>query len=207
MTKGHPPPAEGEGEYQDLETPAGDERRQDPETPPEEVDDLPLLREQMEEVQREKEQFRTMAQRAQADLANFKRRAADERLELRKAANSDLLLKALSVVDDLERALALVPEEAVAPGWLEGLQLVQHNLARLLESEGVTSIEAEGQPFEPWEHEAVIYEETTEAGEGMVVRVIRTGYRLHDRVLRAAQVAVSKAPDTPEQQETTSKEA
>ena len=207
MTKDHPPPSEGEGEYQDMETPRGEGRHQGPETPLEEVDDLPLLQEQMEEVQRENEQFRTMAQRAQADLANFKRRAADERLELRKAANSDLLLKALSVVDDLERALALVPEEAVAPGWLEGLQLVQGNLARLLESEGIKSIEAKGQPFEPWEHEAVMYEETTEAEEGMVVRVIRAGYRLNDRVLRAAQVAVSKAPDTLDQQETTSKEA
>ena len=151
--------------------------------------------EQLAEALREKDQFRTMALRSQADLANYKRRAAEEMVEARRSASTGLLLKVLSVVDDMERALVHVPEDAVAPGWLDGLRLVQRNLSNLLDSEGVTAMEAQGRPFTPWEHEAVLYEETPDSAEGTVVRVIREGYRLRDRVLRPAQVAVAKTPE------------
>lgn len=153
-----------------------------------------LIQQQLEEALREKEQFRAMAQRAQADLINYKRRAAEEQAELKRNANAQLLLRLLAIVDDLDRALALIPDGAVAPGWVDGMRLVQRNITNLLDSERVTRIVAEGQPFEPWEHEAVLYEETPDGREGVVVRVIREGYKLHDRVLRAAQVSVSKAP-------------
>ena len=153
------------------------------------------VEEELAEALREKEQFRTLAQRSQADLVNYKRRAAEEVVEARRSASTGLLLKVLSVMDDMERALAHVPEDAVAPGWLDGLRLVQRNLSNLLDSEGVTAIEAQGRPFEPWEHEAVLYEEAPDSAEGTVVRVIREGYRLRDRVLRPAQVAVAKAPE------------
>ena len=175
--------------------------------PTTEADELSLTREELEEALREKEQFRTMAQRAQADLINYKRRAAEEREELARAVNSQLILRVLSIADDLGRALALVPEDAVAPGWLEGIQLVERNLDNVLESEGVTKIDAEGRPFEPREHEAISYEETPGSAEGTVVRVIRDGYKLHDKVLRAAQVAVSKAPETEVESNTAQEEA
>ena len=174
--------------------------------PASEADDTGLVREQLEEALREKEQFRAMAQRAQADLINYRRRAEEQRDEVKRAVNTELLLKILSIVDDLDRGLGLVPEDAVAPGWLDGLKLVQRNLYQFLDSEGVTKISAEGRPFEPWEHEAVFYEETPEGREGMVVKVIRDGYKLHDRVLRAAQVGVSKAPEQEERSETAQQE-
>ena len=161
---------------------------------------------ELEEALREKDQFRALAQRAQADLINYRRRVDDEREELRRSANTGLILRILTVVDDLERALDLVPDDAVAPGWLEGLQLVQRNLRNLLDAEGVTKIEAEGKPFEPWEHEAVSYEETTESEEGLVVKVFRDGYRRHGRIVRPAQVSVAKAPEPQHQPETTQPE-
>ena len=173
-----------------------------------EADETLLMQAQLQEALREKEQFRAMAQRAQADLINYKRRAAEEREEMRRDSNTQLILKMLNIVDDLDRAMALVPDDAVAPGWLEGLQLVQRNLEHVLGSEGVTKIEAEGRPFGPWEHEAVFHEETPDGQEGMVVRVIRDGYKIHDRVVRAAQVAVSRAPEPEEDQsESTQQEA
>ena len=171
-----------------------------------EANESTLLREQMEEALREKEQFRAMAQRAQADLLNYKRRAAEEMKELRRSANSHLLLKMLSIVDDLERALALIPDDSVAPGWLEGLHLVQRNVGNILGSEGVSKIEALGQPFEPWELEAVQYRETTDAEEGDVIGVLRDGYKHGDKVLRAAQVIVAKKPEPQVQSETTEEE-
>ena len=88
-----------------------------------------------------------------------------------------------------------MPDDAVAPGWLEGLQLVHKSMAALLESEGVSRIEAVGSTFDPYESEAVMYEESTSASEGEVVRVVREGYRQRDRVLRPAQVVVAKQVD------------
>ncbi len=102
--------------------------------------------------------------------------------------------------------LALRLDFGHALGVQEVLQLVQRNLQNLLDGEGVTKIEAEGKPFEPWEHEAVLYEETTESEEGLVVKVFRDGYRRHDRVVRPAQVSVAKAPEPRHQAETTQPE-
>lgn len=172
-----------------------------------EGDETAKMREELEEALREKDQFRTMAQRSQADLINYKRRAAEELQEVRRGAKADLLLKVLSVVDDIGRAVSLVPENAVAPGWLDGLRLVQRNLASMLDSEGISKIEADGQPFQPWEHEAVLYEEALDSPEGTVIRVIRDGYKLRDRILRPAQVAVSRMPEPEPQTEDTQQEA
>mgnify|MGYP001164130538 FL=1 len=152
------------------------------------------LQEQLDEALREKDQFRAIAQRAQADLVNYKKRVTEEIQESRRSATTGILLRTLSVVDDLGRALALIPEEAVAPGWSEGLTLVLRNLNTVLESEGVQRIEALGRDFDPREFEAVMHEETSKVDEGTVVHVVREGYKHRDRVLRAAQVVVAKSP-------------
>lgn len=160
----------------------------------EEADEASLMKAEMDEALREKEQFKAMAQRAQADLVNYRRRVADEQVEIRRNTNSTLLLKFLGIVDDIDRAIELLPQEVAGSGWVDGLELIRRNMKSILDSEGVEKIEAKGQPFEPWEHEAVSYLETPDGVDGMVTEVFREGYKLHDRVLRAAQVIVSKAP-------------
>ena len=157
-----------------------------------EIEPLP---DPIEEMERERDQFKAMAQRAQADLVNYRRRVEEERQELRRNANANLIAKFLGVVDDFERAIGMLPEDAASAGWQEGLLLVKRNLENLLESEGVSKIEAEGKHFDPWEHEAVHYLETHDDEDGTVIKVFRDGYRLHDKVLRASQVIVAKAPD------------
>ena len=157
-----------------------------------EIEPLP---DPMEDIERERDQFKAMAQRAQADLVNYRRRVEEERQELQRNANSNLIAKFLGVVDDFERAIDMLPEDAASAGWQEGLLLVKRNLENLLESEGVSKIEAAGKHFDPWEHEAVHYLETQDNEDGTVIQVFRDGYRLHDKVLRASQVIVAKAPD------------
>ena len=161
---------------------------------PEGGDSVPDDQIELEEALREKDQFRRLAQRAQADLVNYRRRAAEEIEEVRRRTSADVLLKVIGVVDDMQRALDIVPEEAVAPGWLEGLQLVMRKMEGVLETSGVQKIEALGQPFEPWHLEAVHYVETAECEPGVVTEVFREGYMLNDMVLRAAQVVVAKEP-------------
>jgi molecular chaperone GrpE len=74
---------------------------------------------------------------------------------------------------------------------------VERKLRNLLESEGVTPIEAVGKPFDPREHEAVLHEETTSAPDGTVISELQRGYRVRDRVLRPALVSVAKNPSEP----------
>ena len=178
----------------------------------EEGDDAPDLQERLEEAERERDQFRNLALRYKADLENYKKRAASELDETRERANAQLLLKLISVADDFNRALDYIPEDDSDAGWAEGLRLTQRGIENAMQTEGLTRIEAAiGQPFDVYEHEAVFFEPTDEVDEGTVVRVVRNGYRLKNRVLRAAQVSVAQAiqpqQDTQSQSETHNQEA
>lgn len=143
-------------------------------------------------AQQEAVDNRTAWQRSAADFANYRRRTEQEREAMLGLANEMLLAKLLHVVDDFDRALAAMPRELEHLGWIEGLWLVERKLRALLESEGVTPIEAVGRPFDPREHEAVIHEETGTAPDGQVIAEIQRGYRIRDRVLRPTLVKVAK---------------
>ena len=155
------------------------------------------LQARLEEAEREREQFKGMAARAQADLVNYRRRAEEEKEEIQRSAKSGLLMKMLSTVDDLDRALAMIPTDGSA-GWSEGIELVRRNVVNMLDVEGVTKIESLGAPYDPAFAEALLFRETDEGDEGTVVEVFREGYMYKGRVLRAAQVVVAKRPEQPE---------
>ena len=167
---------------------------------PEELNDEPQkpctsreeLEALLEEADRERRQFREMAQRAQADLTNYRRRMEEEREEIFHAAASRVVNKLLPVVDDLQRALEQAPSRGEDASWVEGVRIIEKNLKALLESEGVTSIEAEGKPFDPWEHEAIMSLQSNEHEPGIVAQVIRPGYKMRNKILRAAQVAIAQ---------------
>ena len=132
-------------------------------------------------------------QRAAADFSNYKRRTEDERKAVNLMANAVLLSRLLAVIDDFDRALESVPED-IHEGWLDGIRLVERKLQALLEAEGVTPIEAVGQPFDPNLHEAVVHEETIEHPDNTVIGEVQRGYLLHDRVLRPSLVRVANNP-------------
>ena len=152
------------------------------------------LRRRLETAEQESAENRTAWQRSAADFANYRRRTEQEREATLGLANEMLLLKLLAVVDDFDRALAAMPRELEHLGWVEGIWLVERKLRALLESEGVTPIEAQGRPFDPREHEAVVTEETTTAPEDTVLGELQRGYRIRDRILRPALVSVAKNP-------------
>ncbi len=158
------------------------------------------LRAALEEANAEIARQADAAQRGQADLANARRRHEAERGAIRQQANSSLLAQLLPIVDELDLAVAHLESNGGAVGdvplpagsWVEGVRLIQRKLAGFLEAQGVTRIEALGQPFNPELHEAVGIDEAGEAEPGSVVKVLRQGYRLHDRVVQAAQVVVGQ---------------
>ena len=135
--------------------------------------------------------YKSLAQRAQADLVNYRNRATQEIEETKRVVQFGLLSRFISVVDDLERAMENLPEDAQSE-WSEGVALVLRNLEKILELEGVVQIESMGKPFDPREHEALLYEENTENEDGVIINVIQQGYRLNERIIRPARVIVSK---------------
>ena len=156
---------------------------------------LAALRDDLEESRREAGQGLDAAQRAQAELVNFRRRADEERIALGKYSNTRLITRLLPVIEELDLAVAHAGESGPKASWLEGVKLIQRKLANLLESEGVTEIEAVGAEFNPMEHEALGTVETEEYAPGYIVEAVRTGYRLHDRVIQPAQVMVARELD------------
>ena len=159
-----------------------------------EATEMELLQAQLDEAEREKSQFKALAQRGQADFANFRKRADEEKLELLGNAKSQVILRILPALDDIERALGQAPAAGseADSGWLEGFRLIERKLNSILEGEGLQRIESEGLAFNPWEHEIVSYLDVPKRKEGEVLEVTRQGYKMNGKVLRPAQVVVVK---------------
>lgn len=160
----------------------------------------------VEELERQLSDARAEAQanwdrflRARADLENYRRRAERTLSEAERTAKRGLLLKLLGVLDNLERAteyehVATSGEDGEANALITGLRMTLWQLRQVLESEGVRPIEAAGQPFDPYLHEAVGTVETTEAEENTIVDEVQKGYLYGDEVLRPARVRVAVRP-------------
>ena len=133
-------------------------------------------------------------QRSAADFANYKRRTDEERSVIGQLGTAMVISKMLGVLDDFDRALASVPPDA-HDSWVEGVRLVERKLRNVLEAEGVSPIEALGQPFDPNLHEAVVHEPTSEHPDNTVIAELQRGYRLNDRVLRPSMVKVANNPN------------
>jgi len=155
----------------------------------EEVEDVETLRQAIADEKEKAERYFANWQRSQADLANYKQRSEQEKRESIEFANSTLIYNLLPIVDDLERAFATVPAEIDASNWTAGVRLIYNKLKSILETQGLTEIQAEGQPFDPHLHEAVMQQE---GWEGMVIQEIQKGYRLREKVIRPSLVIVGK---------------
>lgn len=144
-------------------------------------------------VTAERDSYLDQLQRSVAEFANYRRRVEQERVRAREVASRDILSQLLPIIDDLQRALANVPDDQATTSWVQGVQLIEKKLLGLLEREGVTPIEAIGQPFDPAFHEAV----ATEPGstQNVVTEVYQQGYKQGDYVLRPAMVKVGDKPE------------
>ncbi len=162
------------------------------------------LRSRLEEARAEAERYLNNWRRAEADLANYKRRAEQEREEMKRYANASLIINILPVLDDLERALGSLDARLAGLTWFDGIRLIARKLQAVLESAGVREIPAEGQSFDPRLHEAIHF---AEGEEGKVLAVAQKGYTLHDRVLRPALVIVGKGKPAAEEGQASQQES
>lgn len=141
----------------------------------------------------ERDALRDRLARVQADFANSRRRLEadfDGRLQY---ANSNLIKALLPVIDNFERALAVDAAKTDAAAVLKGLQLVHDQMMDVLKKQNVEVVSpAEGEPFDPNRHEAVMQQPSEKYEGHVVLQCFQRGYALHGRTLRPASVVVSK---------------
>ena len=155
-----------------------------------ELQDLKGLHEEkLKEFDEQNEQFL----RLQAEFENFRRRSLKEKQESFKFGHQNLVKDLLSAVDNLERALEHGAQNAGPEirGILDGVELVHREVLGALAKHGVKEIEAEGQIFDPANHEAMGQLPNAEVAPNTIVQVLQKGYVIHDRMLRPSRVMVS----------------
>lgn len=151
----------------------------------EEIDELTLVKQELDE---EKDK----AIRLRADFENYKRRVQlDKEADYKYRAQS-VLTDILPVLDNLERALAVEATTAEAVSLTKGVEMVYRSLLSAISKEGLEPIEAEGVPFDPNFHQAVMQEKDDSKESGIVLQELQKGYKLKDRVLRPTMVKVNE---------------
>jgi molecular chaperone GrpE len=144
--------------------------------------------------------------RTTADFDNFKKRAAREKIDSAQYATASLIQKLLPVLDNFDMALAAAQtatsarkagtpaDEGKLASLQSGVQMVQQQLKNALNETGLEEIDATGKPFDPNFHEAISQQESADQPEGTVLQQLRKGYKIKERLLRAATVIVAKKP-------------
>jgi molecular chaperone GrpE len=162
----------------------------------EQIEDSGLVESGIEALQKQLEEAEAKAaehldgwQRAQAEFVNYKNRVQRDREADYASMKGDIIRKMLPVLDDLERSLAHRQEN---DSWADGMELIARKFQSVLEAEGVTRIEAAGQPFDPNFHEAISSEPNEDVESGHVIEVVQNGYLLGERVIRPAMVRVAQ---------------
>lgn len=130
-------------------------------------------------------------QRTQAEFINFRKRIEREQEQQRLNAVGMAVKRYLPVVDDLERAVKNVPEPCLGIPWVDGVSLIYQKMLTALEVDGVKSMGAVGDPFDPNLHEAIGQAPSDDIPSGHVIEVLQKGYIIGDKVLRPAMVRVA----------------
>ena len=150
------------------------------------------------ELVKELEEVRQHVLYAQAETQNVRRRLEQEKLAAAIYAATGFARDMLSVKDNLDRALAAVPDEVRQDermkGLITGIEATSRELDSVFSRNGVTRIDAMGQPLDPNRHQAMVEIPNDEAEPGTIVQEMQPGYMIKDRLLRPALVGVAKAP-------------
>jgi molecular chaperone GrpE len=161
------------------------------ETEVEELTEVEALQQQLEEAVALAAKNLDGWQRSQAEFINFRKRVERDQSRMYEDAVARIIKRVLPVIDDLNRALQDRPTEGEAGEWASGMELISRKMQTLLESENVTMMQVEGEMFDPNLHEAISQVESPDHESGEIVEVIQQGYKIGDRVLRAALVRVA----------------
>lgn len=137
------------------------------------------------------EELTDRLQRSMAEFDNFRKRTEKEKTAMFEIGAKDIIERILPVVDNFERGLAAIPEEEKGSSFAEGMEKIYKQLVKTLEDAGVKPIEAEGKPFDPNFHNAVMHIEDESLGENIVANELQKGYTYRDSVVRHSMVQVA----------------
>jgi molecular chaperone GrpE len=183
---------------QEEQTEQSQASSQEREAPIEQIRQLKTRIESLEkELAQEREKatdYMNRAMRAQAEVSNVRKRLQQDMTLALKDALKSVVYEQLAVLDSFDRAFTALPKEFEHFSWVEGVGMIQAQLYGVLQRAGITPIEAEGKKFNPIEHEAVAYDETSISPEETVTAELQRGYKLLDQVLRPALVKIARAP-------------
>ena len=146
----------------------------------------------LEKARAEAESYLDDLRRLQADFDNYRKRTLREQTARAASASQALVTRLLPVLDNFELAVSAAEQSRDFDRMLKGVEMVFGELREVLEGEGLVKIEAEGKPFDPERHEAVVAVEQEDTEPGTVLDIVRTGYELRGKVLRPAMVKVAK---------------
>jgi molecular chaperone GrpE len=152
--------------------------------------------EDVESLKVERADLVARLQRLGADYQNYQKRTQKERQQEREFANEGLMKALLSVLDDMERGLQAARDNHPADDpLLVGMQLVHDKLVDTLGQFGLSVIQAEGEPFDPDRHSAMMQEPSEDMEPMTVLRELQKGYELKGRTWRPSAVVVARAPE------------
>jgi molecular chaperone GrpE len=152
----------------------------------------PASSEEVERLRREVADLRDRNVRTLADFDNFRKRSQRELQDYKRYALLEPMREFLTVIDNLDLALSA---QGSAEDLKRGVEMIHRQMVELLRRFGVTEVPAEGQPFDPTQHEAVAREESPGVKAPTVTSELRRGYRMYDRLLRPAMVKVAVPPE------------
>ena len=147
------------------------------------------------EAEREADQFKRLAQRAQADLVNYRNRVRGEQEALQSRTAERVAGRFIEVADQLEKALEPAATSGVESQWVKGVEAIYQNLLGVLKAEGFDRYDAHGEEFDPRRHEALLSSPSPDHRPNTVMSQLTAGYTRNGDVVRPAQVVIAVAPE------------
>lgn len=147
---------------------------------------------EIERLAQERDQWKDAVARAQADMANYRRRVERDREEANLQRAREVTLAVLPVLDNFERAIQASQGVSDAESVLKGVEMIRDQLRGALSGQGLQVVESMGQKFDPRLHEAIGVEEREDAQDGEVIDVLQEGFMMGEKLLRPAMVRVAR---------------
>jgi molecular chaperone GrpE len=144
------------------------------------------------QLQRERDEYYELLLRKSAEFDNFRKRVERERKAQAESAAANMIEELLPLMDDLERALKVDTDSEAGDAYRRGVELIHRQLGDILRKRGVRPVEAVGEDFDPYYHQAVAHDPVEGRRDGEIIEEFRRGYLLGDRLLRPSMVRVAK---------------
>ena len=149
----------------------------------------------LEKAKKEAEEMKSRWLRSVADMENYRKRIAREKQDIIRNAAARVIESLLPVLDNMKLGLQAAENHPEAKDVTIGFKMVDEQLKRSLQEQGLEELVPDGETFDPNHHECISHQASEEVEEGKIIQTVRAGYRLNERLIRAANVIVSSGPE------------